>query len=83
MIPAVIHFVSPKGYGIARTGNDELIFVPANLMEGYLPDESVQIEVEPGELRPHLRAVSMNKGLQAGTPQRISGDIAGSGQPHP
>lgn len=75
MIPAVIQFVSPKGYGIAKTNDEKLIFVPARLMGGYSSNDTVEIETEPGEVK-NLRAVNMVKYVQAEIPQRIAGDSA-------
>lgn len=61
MAPAKITFISPKGYGMAVTKDSRHVFVPSRIVQenGLRPEDEVEMETEPGEMRGGLRAISV------------------------
>ena len=61
MDQAVICFVSPKGYGMAKLQDESLVFIPRNLLEdtSLNANDVVHIEKEPGSKPEWQRAKTL------------------------
>lgn len=61
MASAIISFISPKGYGMAKLEDGRRAFLPVRIVCGHKPYDKIEIELEPGESENRIRAKSINR----------------------